>query len=158
MTLVTTIVYTSILQGVGLGLLFVPITAVAFLTLPGHLRNGGTAITTLVRNIGSSIGISMVIANLTSTTTAMHARIGESVTPFNNALQMPDVAANLNVNSGPGLAMLDQIVTQQAAMIAYLNDFKLLMILTLMMVPLVLLIGTAQKTPGAPAPEAVAID
>ncbi len=153
-----TIVYTSILQGVGLGLLFVPITAVAFLTLPGHLRNGGTAITTLVRNIGSSIGISMVIANLTSTTTAMHARIGESVTPFNNALQMPDVAANLNVNSVPGLAMLDQIVTQQAAMIAYLNDFKLLMILTLAMVPLVLLIGTAQKTPGAPGPEAVAID
>jgi len=154
----STIVYTSILQGVGLGLLFVPITSVAFLTLPEHLRTGGTAITTLVRNIGSSVGISMVIANLTSTTTVMHARIVESVTPFNDALQMPDVAANLNVNSDAGRALLDQIVTQQAAMIAYLNDFKLLMILTLMMVPLVLLIGTAQKAPGAQKPEAIAID
>src|SRR5664280_1443203 len=157
-TMQSTIVYTSVLQGVGLGLLFVPVTSVAFLTLPDHLRNGGTAITTLVRNIGSSIGISMVIANLTSTTTAMHARIVESVTPFNDALQMPDVAANLNMNSDVGRAMLDGIITQQAALIAYLNDFKLLMILTLAVVPLVMLIGIAQKTPGAREPEAVAID
>ena len=56
------------MQGVGLGLVFVPITSVAFPTLPGHLRTDGTAILTLVRNIGSSIGISMVIAKLTSTT------------------------------------------------------------------------------------------
>src|SRR5476649_1016963 len=67
----TTIVVTSILQGIGLGLLFVPITSVAFLTLPGDMRNGATSITTLVRNIGSSVGISMMIANLTSTTTLM---------------------------------------------------------------------------------------
>ncbi len=143
-----TIVITSVVQGIGLGLLFVPITTVAFLTLPGHLRNGGTSILTLVRNIGSSIGISMVIANLTSKTTEMHARIVEGVTPFNDALQMPDVAANLNVNTDIGRAMLDGIVTQQAAMIAYLNDFKLLMILTLAMVPLVLIIGTAQEGAG----------
>src|ERR1035441_6506100 len=97
----TTIVITSILQGVGLGLLFMPVTSVAFLTLPGDMRNGATSITTLVRNIGSSIGISMMIANLTSTTTIMHARIVEGVTPFNDALQMPDVAANLNLGTDP---------------------------------------------------------
>ena len=153
-----TIVVTSVIQGVGLGLLFVPITTAAFLTLPGDLRNSGTSILTLVRNIGSSIGISMVIANLTDKTIEMHARIVEGVTPFNDALQMPDVAANLNVHTDTGLAMLDQIITQQAAMIAYLNDFKLLMILTLAMVPLVLLIRATQKTPGAPELEAVAID
>ncbi len=61
----------------------------------------------------------------------MHARLGESVTPFNQALQMPDVAAILNLLTDTGRAMLDGIVTQQAAMIAYLNDFKLLMLLTL---------------------------
>ena len=145
------IIVTNIVQGVGLGLLFVPITSVAFLTLPGHLRNGATAITTLTRNIGSSVGISMVIANLTSKTTEMHARLTESVTPFNDALQMPDVAANMNVHTEQGLAMLDNVVTQQAAMIAYINDFKLLMILTLAMIPLVMLIGTAKKTPGPKA-------
>jgi MFS transporter, DHA2 family, multidrug resistance protein len=140
-----TIVTTSIVQGVGLGLLFVPITNVAFSTLPGHMRNGGTAITTLVRNIGSSVGISTVIANLTSKTTEMHARITESLTPFNDALQMPDVARTLNVHSDMGRALLDAIVTQQAAMIAYLNDYKLLMVLTLAMAPLVLIIGTSKR-------------
>jgi DHA2 family multidrug resistance protein len=150
------IVVTSVVQGIGLGLLFVPITTAAFLTLPGHLRNGGTSILTLVRNIGSSIGISMVIANLTSKTTEMHARLVESVTPFNNALQMPDVTAHMDVHSQTGLAMLDEIVTQQATMIAYLNDFKLLMILTLAMVPLVLIIRAAGS--GAPKVEEAVID
>jgi DHA2 family multidrug resistance protein len=155
----TTIVVTSVAQGVGLGLLFVPVTSVAFNTLPSDMRNGATSITTLVRNIGSSVGISMMIANLTSTTTIMHARIGEAVTPFNDSLQMPDVANNLNLNTDIGRAMLDGIVTQQAALIAYLNDFKLLMILTLAMVPLVILIGTTKKTPGAkPTEIAHAID
>ena len=141
----TTIVVTSIVQGVGLGLLFVPITTVAFTTLPGQLRTGGTAILTLVRNIGSSIGISMVIAQLTSGTTAMHARLTEQVTPFNDALQMQDVASTLNLATDLGRAMLDGIVTQQAALLAYLNDFKLLMYLTLFMIPLVLIIGSVHR-------------
>ena len=150
-----TIVVTSILQGVGLGLLFVPITSVAFQTLPGHLRNSGTSILTLVRNIGSSVGISMVIANLTDKTIEMHARLTEHVTPFNGALQMPDVMNHLNVQTDAGRALLDQIVTQQAMMIAYLNDYKLLMALTLVMIPLVMIISTARPAPGAKPQEAV---
>jgi len=151
-----TIVIVSVVQGVGLGLLFVPITTAAFLTLPGHLRNSGTSILTLVRNIGSSVGISMMIANLTDKTIEMHARLTESVTPFNNALQMPDVTAHLDVHSQTGLAMLDAIVTQQATLIAYLNDYKLLMILTLAMIPLTLIIRTAGKMPS-PAQKAEAV-
>jgi DHA2 family multidrug resistance protein len=150
------IIVTSIVQGIGLGLLFVPITTAAFLTLPGHLRNSGTSILTLVRNIGSSVGISMVIANLTAKTTEMHARIVEQATPFNDALQMPDVTAHLNVVSDAGRALLDMIVNQQAAMIAYLNDFKLLMILTLATTPLVLIIRAAGGAP--PKPEEAVID
>ncbi len=150
----STIVVTSIAQGVGLGLLFVPVTSVAFSTLPGTMRNGATSMTTLLRNIGSSIGISMVIAQLTSTTTIMHARLGESVTPFNNALQMPDVASALNLTTDTGRATMDGIITQQAALIAYLNDFKVLMVLTLLMVPLVMLIGNVPRpAPGAPKQE-----
>ncbi|MCW5693018.1 MAG: DHA2 family efflux MFS transporter permease subunit [Pseudolabrys sp.] len=146
-----TIVITSIIQGVGLGLLFVPITSVAFLTLPGQMRNGAAAITTLVRNIGSSIGISMVIANLTSKTTYMHERLGAQVTPFNDALQFPDIAGALNLTTQTGKAMLDGIVTQQANMIAYLNDFKLLMVLTIAAMPLVLFIGSTRKAHQAAA-------
>jgi DHA2 family multidrug resistance protein len=122
------------------------------------LRNGGTSILTLVRNIGSSVGISMVIANLTDKTIEMHARIVEGVTPFNNALQMQDIAPNLNANSDQGRAMLDGLVTQQAAIIAYLNDFKLLMILTLAMIPLILIIRATASAPTAGKPEHVVID
>ena len=109
----TTIILTNMVQGVGLGLLFVPITAVAFLTLPMQMRNGAAAITTLVRNIGSSIGISMMIANLTSKTTMMHERIGAGLTPFNDALQMPDVANTLKLTTEAGKAVLDGLVTQR---------------------------------------------
>jgi MFS transporter, DHA2 family, multidrug resistance protein len=154
-----TIVVISIVQGIGLGLLFVPITTAAFLTLPGQLRNGGTAMLTLIRNIGSSVGISMVIANLTEKTTEMHARLAESVTPFNDALQMSNVTHFLNVHSALGRALLDVIVTKQATMIAYINDYKLLMVLTLAMIPLILIIGKSKQVPSeADLEDAVVVD
>jgi DHA2 family multidrug resistance protein len=155
-----TIVIINIIQGVGLGLLFVPVTSAAFSTLPNRLRTSGTSINTLVRNIGSSIGISMVIANLTSKTTYMHERLTENVTPFNNALQFPDVASILNTTTDTGRAMLDAIVTQQAAVIAYANDFKLLMVLCICAMPLIFLVGKAPRpVPGAKQePAHVALD
>jgi MFS transporter, DHA2 family, multidrug resistance protein len=145
-----TIVVASVLQGFGLGLVFVPLSTVAFATLPGHLRTDGTAILTLVRNLGSSIGISVVIAELTSTTTAMHARLDEFVTPFNNALQMGD-AAMLSPATEMGRAMMERLLTQQATIIAYANDYKLLMYLTLAAIPMVFVIGVGPSKSAAPS-------
>jgi len=139
-----TIVSASIVQGFGLGLVFVPLSTVAFTTLPDRLRTEGTAILTLVRNIGSSIGISMVIAQLTNSTIRMHANLVEQVTPFNNALQMPDVASILSMVTDSGRAMMDLIITQQASIIAYANDFNLLMYLTMATIPLVFFIGSSK--------------
>jgi DHA2 family multidrug resistance protein len=155
-TSATTIVVLGVIQGSGLGLVFVPLSTVAFATLPGHLRTSGTSMLTLLRNIGSSIGISMVIANLTSTTIVMHARLTEHVTPFNNALQQ--AGSMLNTATDQGRALLDQLVTQQATIISYDNTFKLLMVLTLVSLPLVLAIGKARAKPGAAAPEVHAMD
>jgi MFS transporter, DHA2 family, multidrug resistance protein len=149
-----TIVVVSVAQGFGLGLVFVPLSTVAFATLPLQLRTDGTAILTLVRNLGSSVGISVVIAQLTNTTVAMHANLTEFASPFNDALAMPD-AAMLNLNTDSGRAMMDRIITQQATIIAYANDFKLLMYLTLATIPLVFIIGGKGKAKGAPR-EAVA--
>src|SRR5262249_9909513 len=143
-----TIVTASIIQGFGLGLVFVPLSTVAFATLPGYLRTEGTAILTLVRNVGSSIGISMVIAQLTNTTVRMHAHLTEYITPFNNALQVPDVSSILNMATDTGRALLDAMVTPQATIIAYANDFKLLMYLTLATFPFVLLIGSSRMSGG----------
>ncbi|HUI96599.1 MAG TPA: MFS transporter, partial [Xanthobacteraceae bacterium] len=139
-----TIVAASIVQGFGLGFVFVPLSTVAFVTLPNHLRTEGSAILTLVRNLGSSVGISMVIAQLTNTTIRMHAHLAEYVTPFNDALQAPTVSSILSTTTQTGRAMLDALVTQQAAIIAYANDFKLLMYLTLATIPLVFFIGSSR--------------
>jgi DHA2 family multidrug resistance protein len=151
-----TIVILGVIQGSGLGLVFVPLSTVAFTTLPGNLRTSGTSMLTLVRNIGSSIGISMVIANLTSTTTVMHARLTEHVTPFNNALQQ--AGSMLDTATDQGRALLDLMVTQQATIISYDNTFKLLMLLTLVSLPLVLAIGKARAKPSGGAPEVHAMD
>ena len=147
-----TIVVTSVVQGVGLGFVFVPISTVAFASLEPHLRTSGTAILTLVRNIGSSVGISMVIAELTNKTTIIYARLAEYVTPFNQPLQAPDVAANLDLNTDMGRALLDQMMSQQASMVAFANVFWLLMVLTLLTLPLLLIIGTSKSAKRSPSP------
>ena len=89
---VSEIVTVSIVQGFGFGLVFVPLSTVAFLTLPNHLRTDGTSMLTLMRNVASSIGISIVIAQLTEGGRRVYAILSEHITPFNHAMQMPDVA------------------------------------------------------------------
>ena len=89
----------SIVQGFGFGLVFVPLTTVAFLTLPNHLRTDGTSMLTLLRNVASSIGISIVIAQLTEGGRRVYAVLSEHITPFNHALQMPDVRGLIDMNS-----------------------------------------------------------
>jgi len=149
-----TIVWTSILQGFGLGCMFVPLNVMALSTLSPALRTEGTAVWTLIRNLGSSIGVSVVIANLTNTTTLMHARLMESVTPFNQGLADP-AAAMLDPSTETGRALLEQLVTQQATIIAYSNDFKLMMVMMLLAYPLILLIRS-QQSAAAPAADAAA--
>ncbi len=142
-TAVSTIVWTSVLQGFGLGFMFVPLNTMALSSLPPALRTQGTAMWTLIRNLGSSIGVSIVIANLTNNTIVMHARLMESVTPFNQALADP-AAAMLNPATDTGRALLEQLVAQQAAIIAYDNDFLLMMLMTLLAFPLILLVRKQQ--------------
>jgi DHA2 family multidrug resistance protein len=150
-----TIVVTGIIQGLGIGLVFVALSTVSFTTLPGHLRTSGTAILTLVRNLGSAVGISMAIAFLTSKTTEMHARLAEFITPFNDALQQ--AGPLLDPNTDQGRALIDAMLTQQATVIAYQNDFKLLMLFTLAAMPFVLLIGSSRvRRPAGITAEATA--
>jgi MFS transporter, DHA2 family, multidrug resistance protein len=152
-----TIVVMSVIQGFGIGLLFVPLSTVAFLTLGSELRTDGTAMLTLIRNIFSSIGISIMVAELSDNTTIMHARLVENVTPFNGPLQMPD-ATMFNMTTDAGKALLDAIVTQQSAIIAYGNDYKMLLVLTLVAMPLVLFVGSSAAVRQVAKSEAHAMD
>ena len=145
------LVWTSVLQGVGLGLVFVPLNTIAFATLPAHLRTEAAGIWTLIRNLGSSIGVSVVIAQLTSGTTLMHARLGESLTPFNTGLQFQVGGGPLDPTTDSGLALLDQVLTQQANLIAFANDYKLMTIVSLAAFPLLLLLRSPRFAPARAA-------
>jgi EmrB/QacA subfamily drug resistance transporter len=116
----------SIVQGAGLGLVFTPLQVVAFASLPAELRTDGTALFSLVRNVGSAIGISITSFLLVHNTQIMHAQIAESVTPFNRMLQTGGAYLMWNTATSQGLAALNAEVTRQASIIAYANDFKLM--------------------------------
>lgn len=120
-------------------MVYVPLAAATFTTLAPVLRNEGTAMFSLIRNIGSSIGISVVTALLTRNTQIMHARLAENITPYFNPWHAPPPT------NAATAAMVNHTVTSQAAMIAYNNDFKMMLILTLFAVPAVLLLRTAKN-------------
>ncbi len=141
---VPTIVVVSIAQGFGLGLVFVPLSTVAFLTLPNHLRTDGTSMLTLMRNVASSIGISIVIAQLTEGGRRVYAILSEHINPFNHALQMPDVRSMIDLNADSGRAMADALVGVQAQIIAFALDYQMVMIITLCAIPLAIMIGSSK--------------
>ncbi len=132
------IITSGFIQGVGLGFIFVPLSTVTFSTLAQHFRNEGTSLNNLVRSIGSSIGISMVMANLAHETQANHASFAPYITPFNLALNKAVEEGVYNLGSSAGLAALNGTVNQQALTLAYLQDFHMMMWLTLFVVPLLL--------------------
>ena len=139
------IVTTGFVQGAGLGFLFVPLTIVTFATLPAEKRGEGTGLYNLSRNIGSSVGISVVSALLVENTQANHADLATYITPFNQAFRSPAVAAMLDPFSAGGRAALDGMITLQATIISYMDDFKLMMLMSLAAMPLVFLLRKAAK-------------
>jgi DHA2 family multidrug resistance protein len=143
-TSVTQIVVLSVMQGFGFGLVFVPLSTVAFLTLPNHLRTDGTAMLTLMRNVASSIGISVVIAQLTQGGRRYYAILSEHINPFNEALQMPDVKSMIDLTTDAGRALADKLVMGQAQIIAFARDYQLIMFLTLMAIPMAIIIGSTK--------------
>jgi MFS transporter, DHA2 family, multidrug resistance protein len=146
---------TTFMQGIGLGFVFIPLQVVAFATLPPELRGDGTALFSLVRNVGSALGISISSFLLTQYTQIMHARIAESVTPFNRSLQTGGAYLLWNSATAPGLAALNAEVTRQAAIIAYANDFKLMLLVSMATALLLLLLRRPSASGGAAEPVAV---
>jgi MFS transporter, DHA2 family, multidrug resistance protein len=138
------IVTWSIIQGFGFGLVFVPLSTVAFLTLPSHLRTDGTAMLTLMRNVASSIGISIVIAQLTEGSRRFYAILNEHVTPFNHAMQMPDVSGMMDMGTDKGRALADVMIGLQAQIIAFSHDYQMVMIFILCSIPLAVMIGSTK--------------
>jgi DHA2 family multidrug resistance protein len=140
------IVVVSIAQGFGFGLVFVPLSTVAFLTLPNHLRTDGTSMLTLMRNVASSVGISVVIAELTEGSRRVYAVLSQHINPFNHAIQMPDVRGMIDLTTDAGRAMADVMVSLQAQIIAFSQDYQMVMIFTMCAIPLAIMIGSTKAS------------
>ncbi|HEY3808556.1 MAG TPA: DHA2 family efflux MFS transporter permease subunit [Steroidobacteraceae bacterium] len=131
----SSIVWPGAIQGLGIGIVYVPMAALTFATLGPTLRNEGTALFNLVRNVGSSIGISAVQGLMVRNTQVVHASLAQHLSKYGGAHH-----AFGGYVGTQAIAALNRGVTQQAAMIAYLDDFQLMLILTLLSLPLLLLV------------------
>src|SRR3984957_18689861 len=143
------IVGVGVIQGIGLGFIFVPLSVATLSTLSPEQRAEGAGLYSLARNIGSSVGISVVNSLLTTNTQVNHADIAQHVTAFNRLFENPVIARFWNPMTSVGRAALDAIVTQQAQVIAYIDDYKLLMIATVSVLPLLIVFKKTPSGPGA---------
>ena len=133
-------VVVGFVQGLGLGLIFIPLNIMAFATLPPSQRTEGASLMNLSRNIGASVGISVVVALLGAGIQTNHEELGARLPDLGASGSDPIVSAMVGATTDQVLAVVNGIVNQQAAMIAYLNDFKLMMLMTAAAIPLVLLL------------------
>ncbi len=137
----------GIIQGFGIGLLFVPLSTLAFATVPPHLRPEGSSVYTLIRNLGSAVGISIMNALVVANTQTMHASLASGIDPSNPVIRA-DIPGMLS--SIEGLLSLNGELTRQATMVAYVDDFRLMFIITLACMPMLLIMRKPRRAGGEP--------
>jgi DHA2 family multidrug resistance protein len=143
------VIISGLLQGFGLGCTFVPLNTIALSTLPRELLTQGTALRSVVRNIGGSMGIAILVGQLTTSTQVVHSRLVEHLRPDNPLAQAPLLPPQFSLTNPSGIAALNAEVTRQAEMVAYINDFAMMMTVVLLSMPLLLLVR--RQPPRRPA-------
>lgn len=141
-------VITGLIQGLGMGFVFIPMNALAFATLGPNLRTDGSSLLYLLRNLGGSMGISVMTATLARNVQVSHEDLAGHVTAYSMSSVDPSSADRLGSAGEAALRILDGEITRQAAMIAYLDDFTLMMFAVIVCIPFVSLLRPA-KTPPA---------
>jgi len=147
-------VTSGVIQGLGVGLLFVPLSTLAFATIPPHLRPEGSSVYTLVRNLGSSVGISIMNALVVANTQTMHASLAAKVIP-SDAMVRAALPAALNPSTAAGITALNGEITRQGSMVAYVDDFRLMFIITIACMPMLLLMRRPRRAGGEPLHAAI---
>lgn len=146
------LLWTSIVQGIGLGLVFAPMTTLTTATLSPALRTDAASLYSLMRNLGSSFGVSIVVAELSRAITINSAELGERLNPD----AWRELATHMPVDPQTLTALVQSEVGRQAALIGYLNDFRLLAVATLLAMPLVFLYRRPEPSAPAAMPSATA--
>src|SRR6478672_7127760 len=145
------VIVSGVVQGLGLGLIFVPLQTLAFETLATRMRTTGAALLNLSRNIGGSIGISIVSTQLVRMTQVAHADMAMQITQQTIPTANPELLQTIAPVAGPAaLAYINGMITKQALFIAYLDDFKLMMIVTFAVLPLLLFMRRGKKADDTP--------
>lgn len=139
-------IVSGVIQGLGLGMLMVPLSGLAFATLSPSLRDDGAGVFTLIRNLGSSVGISVMQALHSQNSQVVHARLVEQLRPDNPLARPPWMSAAFSLTDPAGLARLNHEVSRQASMVAYIDDYRVMLFLALGMMPMLLLMRPPRKT------------
>ena len=143
-------VFTSgFIQGIGMGLCFIPLNAVAFGTLPPALRTEGSSLLNLFRSLGASVGISVTTALLARNLQQSHSDLSAHVTASVTDLVDFSSLDRFQQLGTTALSIVDAQVNRQAAMIAYIDNFHLMMLLSLAAVPLALFLRQIGGKPSA---------
>ena len=136
-----TLMANSLVQGIAIGVIWVPLTLATFATTSSANLAEGTAVYHLLRNIGSSFFISICVAEVVRASSANYSRLVEMVNPFNRSLLLPWVTGAWDTETVTGLAKLSREIGRQAAMLGYINAFGLYTLASAMAIPLILLVG-----------------
>jgi MFS transporter, DHA2 family, multidrug resistance protein len=144
------VITSGLLQGFGLGCTFVPLNTLALSNLPRHILTQGTALRSLMRNLGGSIGISVFEALLTQNTQIVHSRLVEHLRPDNPLAHSPFLTPPFSLTTPSGIAALNAEVTRQAAMVAYIDVYTFMMIIVVVTIPLLLLVRPPPRKRAAP--------
>lgn len=149
---VWTVVWTGFVQNFGMGLTFVPMSTMAYSTLAPRLRTAASSLYNLGRNVGTSMGVALVFTVLARGTQENHARLAESITPFNDALSGPNMPDRFDLSRVEDLFIFDMMLNREAAVTAYQTDFFLMAAVTIGVLPLVWLMRPPGAVPDAVAP------
>jgi DHA2 family multidrug resistance protein len=144
------VIVSGVVQGLGLGLIFVPLQTLAFATLPARDRTTGAALLNLARNVGGSVGISVVSFQLVRMTQVAHADMAAHITDSMIPTLDPNVLATFGNQASSIAAFINAEITRQALFIAYLDDFKLMMWISFLVLPLLLLMRNSNKADDTP--------
>jgi len=148
------LVLTTFIQGIGMGMVFVPMNLVAFATLSPVFRTDGSAVINLMRNLGSAIGVSVTSTFLATAIQREHARLAEHATPFNRMLGQNAPSMMWNPQIPFGAAALDQVINRNAQVIAYSQDFLFMFLISL---PALVVIFMMRRPQAPPKPQDIEV-
>jgi DHA2 family multidrug resistance protein len=150
------LIITAFFQGLGSGMAFMPLAMMVIATLPAAFRADGAGVTALIRNLGNSFGIAILEAMLTRNTAAVHARLAEQVRLDNPLFKA--VGGAFRLTSPQNIAMVAGEIGRQASMVAYIDVFRMMSLVTFLLPPLVLLVRRPSMGPASASEVAAMAD